>query len=230
MFFNDRITGIEPGHRVLDIGPGADPHPRADVLLEMAFDDPAEYAKQFGHDRPLRTQKELVFYDGVTFPFPDGSFDYVICSHVLEHVPDVPHFLSEVFRVGKRGYFEYPLAYYDLVYNIPAHVNFLKWSGGTMHHMKKAATSLAEFQPLHTLLLQTMGRGHTKTIDDLIDLFMEGFQWETPFPSKAVDSIAQVAHSSYSIPPPSIPPLDSYGGAALVRALLKVAKRRAGMR
>jgi len=230
MFFHDRITGILPGQRVLDVGPGADPHPRADVLLEMAFDDPAEYTKQFGHARPLQTQKELVFYDGVTFPFADKSFDYVICSHVLEHVPDVPRFLSEVFRVGKRGYFEYPLAYYDLVYSIPAHVNFLKMCDGEMRHMKKASTHLAEFQPLHTLMLETMACGHTKTIDDLIDLFMEGFQWEAPFAVRSVDRIELIAHTHYAIPPPSTPPLDSYGGAALLRALLKVAKRRVGMR
>ena len=132
MFFPHRITGIQEGHRVLEIGPGADPHPRSDVLLEMAFDDPAEYAKQFGHARPLETAKELVFYDGITFPFADGSFDYVICSHVLEHVPDVPHFLSEIFRVAKRGYFEYPLCYYELVYNIGAHVNYVKLTDGTL--------------------------------------------------------------------------------------------------
>ena len=74
MFFPQRITGIKPTDRVLDIGPGADPHPRSNVLLEMAFADEAEYANQFGHGRKLETDKQVVLYDGTTFPVADGEF------------------------------------------------------------------------------------------------------------------------------------------------------------
>ena len=229
MFFPQRITGIKPTDRVLDIGPGADPHPRSNVLLEMAFADEAEYANQFGHGRKLETDKQLVLYDGTTFPFADGEFDYVICTHVVEHVPNLEHFLSEVFRVGKRGYFEYPLAYYDLIYNINAHVNFVKRGDGTLRYMKKSASHLAEFKPLQALLLETMEKGHTKLIDDLPDLFMEGFQWEAPFACQQVHSLAEVCHTDYRIPERKTVPLDSHGAKQLVQALLKVAGRRMGL-
>jgi len=34
---------------------------------------------------------------------PDNSFDFVICNHVLEHVPDDRKALKEIFRVLKSG-------------------------------------------------------------------------------------------------------------------------------
>ena len=36
-------------------------------------------------------------------PFPDGSFDLVVCTETLEHVRDVQLFLSEVRRVLEPG-------------------------------------------------------------------------------------------------------------------------------
>lgn len=42
-------------------------------------------------------------YDGVTFPFPDESFDIVLSNQVFEHVPDLDRILSEVSRVLRPG-------------------------------------------------------------------------------------------------------------------------------
>lgn len=43
------------------------------------------------------------YYDGEVFPYPDSSFDSLLCSQVLEHIfnPDV--FLAEMNRVLKQG-------------------------------------------------------------------------------------------------------------------------------
>jgi ubiquinone/menaquinone biosynthesis C-methylase UbiE len=38
-----------------------------------------------------------------TLPFPDKSFDAVICSHTLEHVADLSKAISELKRVGRKG-------------------------------------------------------------------------------------------------------------------------------
>jgi SAM-dependent methyltransferase len=40
---------------------------------------------------------------GHELPFPDNAFDHVICSEVLEHIPDYPSFLREINRVLKPG-------------------------------------------------------------------------------------------------------------------------------
>lgn len=43
------------------------------------------------------------YYDGRTLPFPDESFEGVICTQVLEHVPDPGLLLAEMYRVLKPG-------------------------------------------------------------------------------------------------------------------------------
>ena len=87
MFFAERVVSIEPTDRVLEVGPGGTPHPRANVLLEKDF-DAKEAADQRGHTASLQTDKELIYYSGESFPFEDNVFDYVICSHVLEHIEE----------------------------------------------------------------------------------------------------------------------------------------------
>ncbi|WP_082378950.1 class I SAM-dependent methyltransferase [Marinagarivorans algicola] len=44
--------------------------------------------------------------DGTQLPFSDASFDAVICSEVLEHIPDYQAFLAEINRIIKpKGLF-----------------------------------------------------------------------------------------------------------------------------
>jgi len=41
--------------------------------------------------------------DVTAMPFPDDQFDLILCSHVLEHVPDDRQAMRELYRVLKPG-------------------------------------------------------------------------------------------------------------------------------
>jgi SAM-dependent methyltransferase len=101
--------GIKDGLRVLDFGcydgyivrrlrarariygVGIDISPRAMALAKQA-------ATQEGLGG-----LEFVVADGADLPFPNDSFDVVICSEILEHVPDLDAVLSEISRVLVKG-------------------------------------------------------------------------------------------------------------------------------
>jgi SAM-dependent methyltransferase len=45
----------------------------------------------------------MVHMDITRIPYPEGSFDSVLCSHVIEHVPDDRRALAELYRVLRPG-------------------------------------------------------------------------------------------------------------------------------
>jgi hypothetical protein len=220
MFFSDKIISIHSSDKVLEIGPGSSPHERSDVLLEKKFSE-AEALAQFGHNGKLMTSKKVVYYDGARFPFSDKEFNYVICSHVLEHVENVDLFLSEVFRVASKGYFEYPLIYYEYLYNFDVHVNFLKFNNGVLHYMKKSESSLDNFRPIQHFFKESLNQGHERLIVDLLPLLMEGFEWSKPFKTLNTHSISDLIHKKFSIskPPEETPQAPS--SKDLLKQLIK---------
>ncbi|MBD3181209.1 methyltransferase domain-containing protein [Candidatus Poribacteria bacterium] len=102
---------------VLEIGSGDNPKTRSDVLCDMLPDDDTQRGGVITLDRPF------VAADGQYLPFADKSFDYIICCHVLEHAEDPEMFISELVRVGKRGYIESPTEVGERLYGWPYH----KW-------------------------------------------------------------------------------------------------------
>lgn len=106
---------IQPGDKVLDIGSGHIPFPMATHLAELAVRDDS-----FGRAGvPFRhVEGKPVFECGVEdMPFEDGEFDFVYCSHVLEHVDSPERACQELMRVGKRGYIETPTRGKDIWLN-----------------------------------------------------------------------------------------------------------------
>ncbi len=95
--------------RVLDIGSGDNPHPRADVYLDSSLSD----SNRWG---PLRRDCNLILGELESLPFRDKSFDIALCFHVLEHVNDPIKAAGEIQRVAKRGIIEMPTLYSDLLF------------------------------------------------------------------------------------------------------------------
>jgi SAM-dependent methyltransferase len=196
MFYPQKITGINSNDKVLEIGPGNAPYYRSDVLLELDYVSEEDRIKQFGHTNPLKSNKQIVYYDGNKFPFENASFDYVICSHVLEHVPNVEFFLNELFRVAKRGYLEYPLITYDYLYNFEVHLNFLKYKDGKMYCLKKNETTLHQFKPIQQFFLKTLEHNYGDFLGKIPHCFFEGFEWDKKFDFVATQNLNDLIDSN----------------------------------
>jgi SAM-dependent methyltransferase len=110
----DRL-GIRPSTRVIDVGCGAGRHAfeayrrGADVV---AFDRDASELRgvetilramaQTG-EAPASASAKAVVGDALQLPYPDETFDCVIASEILEHVPEDDAAIAELIRVLKVG-------------------------------------------------------------------------------------------------------------------------------
>jgi ubiquinone/menaquinone biosynthesis C-methylase UbiE len=82
--------------KVLDIGCGYTAHKNANVVCDVQ--DLSSVYKE----------KDFVKLTSNILPFKDKEFDFVIASHVIEHVKDVEIFIKELQRVSSKGYIELP--------------------------------------------------------------------------------------------------------------------------
>lgn len=80
--------------RVLDIGCGLQPY--------RPFLD-ASQTEYVGIDREGPLSKPTIVGNAESLPFPDESFDVVLSTQVLEHLPEPERALAEAVRVLKRG-------------------------------------------------------------------------------------------------------------------------------
>lgn len=106
---------LRPGSKVLDAGCGGGRHLseafRARGVSVVGIDLNRDDAlKAYNTTKIMRKEGEdgggasLVMVSDVTrLPFKDASFDIVICSEVLEHIPDHRQAMGEIIRVLKPG-------------------------------------------------------------------------------------------------------------------------------
>jgi SAM-dependent methyltransferase len=226
MFFAERVRSIKETDRVLEVGPGGTPHPRSDVLLEYRFDSEVEAEGQRGYAPPLKSSKPVIHYTGTTFPFKDQEFDYVICSHVIEHVADVTRFVRELNRVAKAGYLEYPTIYYDYVYNFPEHISLLKLQDGRLFWMAKTDCGLAQFKSIQHLFYLSLARYHYDFVEDLKLFFFEGFEWQQPIEAVRTSCLEDLVFKNPEIPPKK--PKQSHSLGSTVRRWAKLFQRPRG--
>ena len=70
-----------------------------------------KYAKTIADVQDLShiyKEKKFIKIDEKKLPFKDKEFDFVIASHVIEHVEDFKFFISELERISSKGYIELP--------------------------------------------------------------------------------------------------------------------------
>lgn len=106
---------LAPGDRVLDLGCGAGRHAfecyrrgAQVVALDQNGEEIREVAKWFAAmeeagEAPAGACATAMEGDALNLPFPDDSFDVVIISEVMEHIPDDKGVLAEMVRVLRPG-------------------------------------------------------------------------------------------------------------------------------
>ena len=108
----ENIISQNPNWKVLDIGCGYGANKYATTICDIL--DLSDHYKD----------KTFIKINEKKLPFKDKEFDFIIASHVAEHVEDISYFLNELARVGKKGYIEVPTKLEDnLVFeNKKAHI------------------------------------------------------------------------------------------------------------
>ena len=94
--FIEKKLSLNSNWNILDIGCGHGASKYANVICDVQ-----DLSKYYPNKKFTKlVEKKL--------PFKDKEFDFVIASHVIEHVDDVEFFISELERVSKQGYIELP--------------------------------------------------------------------------------------------------------------------------
>ena len=165
---------VGPDSLVLDVGSGDKPHWRADVLLDRYVD--AAFGGQRSGQAAARISRPMFDADAARMPFADKVFDYVICSHVLEHVPDPAAVVAEMTRVGRAGYIEVPEAASAKILDFPSHLWWCRLDGTTLVFTAKHSRA---FDPEIADYIQRSGveQRLAKLLDDDFDFRVISLPW-----------------------------------------------------
>jgi len=99
--FTNNLLRKNKDWKVLDIGCGYTANENATTLCDV-IDLKEQYP-----------DKKFVKLDSKNLPFSDKEFDFVIASHVLEHVENPEFFINELQRISNKGYIEVPTTLED---------------------------------------------------------------------------------------------------------------------
>jgi len=102
---------------VLDIGCGYTANEYASTVADVQ--DLSSFYKS----------KKFIKITDKKLPFKDNEFDFVITSHVIEHVEDFQFFINEIERITKQGYIELPTRLGDNIVfeNLTDHIWWFKY-------------------------------------------------------------------------------------------------------
>jgi len=167
-----RLGQIGEKELVLEIGSGDRPNPRSDVLLDRYIDDNTERGGDLRIDRPL------IVADAEQLPFKDGAFDYIVCFHILEHMPDPARFLRELMRVGKRGWIQSPSEVAERLFHWPFHRWYVNLIDGklVLHPLDYETTDRDTFGDLFDYLFAYNPR-FARFSRSMPDLFYVDYEW-----------------------------------------------------
>ena len=145
------MQNIADGDKVLEVGPGKAPFPRADVFVDIA-----DLSTIKGVTPEIAARSHVVDTNRERLPFADKEFDFVYCRHTLEDMWNPFLLCREMSRVGRGGYIETPSPMAELCRGIDGkcqggnfdgrhppwrgyyHHHWIVWeAGGTLNFVRK---------------------------------------------------------------------------------------------
>ncbi len=125
VYQNEAMTwDIGPDELVLDVGSGGWPFKRANHLADMFPDETTHRVEKLALDG-----RQFFEVDIERLPFADRAYDFVFCSHVLEHLDNPGQAMRELMRVAPKGYIEVPTRLSDIMFNFTRIPNHHRWHG-----------------------------------------------------------------------------------------------------
>ena len=101
-WLTNHASNISDGSKVLDIGAGGCPHREKFNHCEYFTQDFSQLA-----DSQIQNQEgygKIDFVSDITeIPVPDKSYDVILCTEVIEHIPDPISAIKEISRILKPG-------------------------------------------------------------------------------------------------------------------------------
>lgn len=97
-----QAINIPNGSKVLDVGAGGCPHRKLFNHCEYFSQDFVQLSGEQIQDQ-LGYGKIDYVCDILDIPVADESFDVIICTEVIEHIPDPISAIKEISRILKRG-------------------------------------------------------------------------------------------------------------------------------
>ena len=92
----NKTLSDNPSWKILDIGCGYSANKYATTIADVK--DLSKFYKE----------KNFIKISEKKLPFNNKEFDFVIASHVIEHVEDFEFFIRELERISSKGYIELP--------------------------------------------------------------------------------------------------------------------------
>jgi 2-polyprenyl-3-methyl-5-hydroxy-6-metoxy-1,4-benzoquinol methylase len=191
---------IKAGDKVLDIGSGGYPFPLATHLADFFEENTSHRSENL-----VKDGRNFINCDIENLPFKDKEFDFIYCSHVLEHVNDPVRACNELIRTGKRGYIETPTKTSDIMFNFTNLKNHHKWhieiTGNTIIFIEwkdSERRNMGNNYYYEQILSEWVNPLHD-VFNNNRDMFVNMMLWEKEFDFLIINKNGQIAHCSSNI-------------------------------